>query len=200
MHVRTLIKAVIVGAAALLAPLPAFAEPFRTENVETELHSARASVAPGERFTIVLRQKVAEHWHTYWRNPGDSGEPTEVTWRLPPGYSAGEIQWPAPEAIPFSILVNYGYSGEVLYPIEITVPRNAPVGQSVTLNADLYWLVCSDVCIPEEGAVSLTLPVAAQGSDDPAWAPRIAAAVAAIPRATNATAHIGTGLARAAQR
>jgi thiol:disulfide interchange protein/DsbC/DsbD-like thiol-disulfide interchange protein len=191
--VRTFFTALTVFAAALLAPLQSFAEPFRTENVETELHSARASVAPGERFIVVLRQNIREHWHTYWRNPGDSGEPTEITWRLPPGYSAGEIQWPAPEAIPFSILVNYGYSDEILFPIEITVPPNAAIGQSVTLNADLYWLVCSDVCIPEEGAVSLTLPVASQGSDDPAWAPRIAAAVAALPKLTNAEAHIATG-------
>lgn len=169
-------------AAALLAPPSSFAAPFRTENVETELHSARAAIAPGERFTVVLRQSIREHWHTYWRNPGDSGEPTSITWRLPPGFEAGEVQWPAPEAIPFDILVNYGFSGEVLYPIEITAPANVPTGRSVTLNADLYWLVCSDVCIPEEGAVSLTLSVAAAGRDDPEWAPRIAAALAALPR------------------
>jgi thiol:disulfide interchange protein/DsbC/DsbD-like thiol-disulfide interchange protein len=183
-----------IFAALLLGAAPARAEPFRTERVEVELHSARAAIAPGETFTVVLRQKIIDGWHTYWRNPGDSGEPTDITWTLPDGYSAGEIQWPAPEPIPFDILVNYGYSGEVLYPVEITAPANARIGENVTLTAALYWLVCSDVCIPEEGNVALTLPVAAQASDDPQWAPRVAAALDAIPKRDDAIqAHITSG-------
>jgi len=165
---------------ALAAPLAA--QPVRTERVEAELHSSRAAVAPGERFTIVLRQNIREHWHTYWRNPGDSGEPTDLTWRAPQGWEVGPIQWPTPEAIPFAMLVNYGYSNEVLFPIEVTAPANARTGQSVTLTADAYWLVCSDVCVPEDAVLTLTLPVAAQGRDDQTWGPRIAAAVADLPR------------------
>lgn len=185
---------IVALAAGLMSALgSAHATPVRTENVEAEFFSARAAIAPGETFTIVLRQRIAEGWHTYWRNPGDSGEPTEVTWRLPAGFSAGEIQWPAPEAIPFAILVNYGFSGEVLYPIEITAPRNLPVGRDVTLTADLYWLVCSDICIPEEGVASFNVAVAAQGRDDPIWAPRIAAAVAALPQRFEGDAHISAG-------
>ena len=175
----------LLAAATMLAALwaaPVLAQPVRTDNVEAELHSARAAIAPGERFTIVLRQAIREHWHTYWRNPGDSGEPTQLSWALPRGYQAGPIQWPAPEAIPFDILVNYGYSGEVLFPVEMTAPATARVGQRVTLTAEAYWLVCSDICIPEEAALTLTLPVAAQGRDDPQWAPRIAAALADLPR------------------
>jgi len=161
---------------------PASAEPVRTANIETELHSARAAIAPGETFRIVLRQTINEGWHTYWVNPGDSGEPTELTWRLPEGFEVGPMAWPAPEPIPFDILVNYGYSGEVLYPIEITAPASLQPGQSVTLTADGFWLICSDICIPEEGVLNLTLPVEAQGRDDPAWAPRVDAAFNALPR------------------
>jgi thiol:disulfide interchange protein DsbD len=161
---------------------PAMAQPVRTANVEAELHAARAAVAPGERFTVVLRQTIREGWHTYWRNPGDSGLPTELDWRAPPGWRMGEIQWPAPQALPFASLVNYGYSGEVLFPIEAAAPANAGVGESITLSADAHWLVCSDVCIPEDAVVTLTLPIAARGRDDPVWAPRIAAAIAALPR------------------
>ncbi len=73
------------------------------------------------------------------------------------------IRWPAPEAIPFDMLVNYGYSGEVLFPIEVTAPRNLRPGRNATLIADAYWLVCSDICIPEEATLTLTLPVAAAG-------------------------------------
>jgi thiol:disulfide interchange protein DsbD len=173
---------------------PAFSQPLAgPRQVDIGLHSSRAAVAPGERFTVVLRETINEGWHTYWRNPGDSGQPTELTWRLPPGWSAGDIQWPAPEAVPFAMLVNYGYEGEVLFPIEVTAPANARIGSNVTLTADAYWLVCSDICIPEEGTVSLTLPIAAQGRDDPQWAPRIAEAVADLPRRAEGAAAITAG-------
>ncbi|MGD9980841.1 MAG: protein-disulfide reductase DsbD family protein [Hyphomonadaceae bacterium] len=174
---------------------PAAAQPLPgPRQVDVGLHSARAAVAPGETFTVVLRETINEGWHTYWRNPGDSGEATTLTWRLPPGWRAGEIQWPAPEGIPFAMLVNYGYEGEILFPIELTAPDDARVGSTVTLSADAYWLVCSDICIPEDGVVTLTLPVEAQGRDDPRWAPRIAEAVANLPRrAEGVDATIATG-------
>ncbi|MCX7357798.1 MAG: protein-disulfide reductase DsbD family protein [Alphaproteobacteria bacterium] len=168
---------------SLLAVSPAFAQPLPgPRQVQAELHSSRAAVAPGERFTVVLRETINQGWHTYWRNPGDSGEPTQLTWTLPTGWRAGEIQWPAPEAVPFSILVNYGYEGEVLFPVEISVPANARPGSTVTLTAAAYWLVCSDVCVPEDATLTLSVPVAAQGRDDPQWAARVADAVANIPR------------------
>jgi thiol:disulfide interchange protein DsbD len=189
---RFLLAAAIAMAAAWAAP--ALAQPVRTANVEAELHSARAVIAPGERFTIVLRQTIREHWHTYWRNPGDSGEPTQLTWTLPQGFQTGPIQWPAPEAIPFDILVNYGYSGEILFPVEVTAPANARVGERVTLKADAYWLACFDICIPEEATLTLTLPVATQGRDNAQWAARIDAALADLPRrAPDSVARIGAG-------
>ena len=83
---------------------------------------------------------------------------------------------------PVRELVNHGYEGELLFPVEVTVPQNARVGSSVTLSAAAYWLVCSDICIPEDTTVTLTLPVEAQGRDDPQWSPRILEAVANIPR------------------
>ncbi|MBS0385330.1 MAG: thioredoxin family protein [Proteobacteria bacterium] len=155
--------------------------------------SSRAAVAPGERFTIVLRQRIRDGWHTYWRNPGDSGEPTKITWRLPRGWRASQIEWPAPTAMRFATLMSYVYSGEVLFPIELTAPQDVRPGQTVTLNADGDWLVCSDICIPEHAALSLTLPIAARSSDDPQWASRIAQAIADLPRRVGAPAHITRG-------
>jgi len=188
-------RSLLVAIAALVAlASPALAQPVNTGNVEIEFHSARAAIAPGETFTIALRQNIEEHWHTYWRNPGDSGEPTEITWSLPQGWSAGEIQWPAPEAIPFDVLVNYGYSGEVLFPLTLTAPASARAGETVTLSANIYMLVCSDICIPEEADLTLTLPVEAQGRDDPTWGPRIAEAIAALPRRdANVSARVTPG-------
>ena len=175
-------RGLILAACAALMLGVASAQPINTGNVEGQLHSARAAVAPGETFTVILRQNIREGWHTYWRNPGDSGEPTDLTWQNPQGFTFGPLQWPAPEAVPFAGIVNYGYHREVLMPISVTAPANAPVGQTLTFTADVYWLVCADICIPEEGVLTLTLPIAAQGRDDPTWAARAAEAIAALPR------------------
>lgn len=175
-------RGLILAACAALMLGGASAQPINTGNVEGQLHSARAAIAPGETFTVILRQNIREGWHTYWRNPGDSGEPTDLTWQNPQGFTFGPLQWPAPEAVPFAGIVNYGYHGEVLMPISVTAPANAPVGQTLTFTADVYWLVCADICIPEEGALTLSLPIAAQGRDDPTWAARAAQAIAGLPR------------------
>jgi len=175
-------RGLMLAAVAALMLGAAHAQPINTGNVEGQLHAARAAVAPGETFTVILRQNIREGWHTYWRNPGDSGEPTDLTWQDPQGFRFGALQWPAPEAVPFAGIVNYGYHGEVLMPISVTAPANAPVGQTVTFTAGIYWLVCADICIPEEGTLTLTLPIAAQGRDDPVWAARAAQAIAALPR------------------
>jgi thiol:disulfide interchange protein DsbD len=174
---------------------PALAQPLPGQRqVDAGLHSSRAAVAPGETFTIALRETINEGWHTYWRNPGDSGEPTTLAWTLPAGWRAGEIQWPVPEAVPFAMLVNFGYEGEVLFPVEVTAPANARVGSTVTLVAEANWLVCADICIPEQATLTLAVPIAAQGRDDPQWGPRIAAAAANLPRrADSVTATIGSG-------
>jgi thiol:disulfide interchange protein DsbD len=189
---KRLFAAVLVAFAAFVTPAAAQL-PGAQRNVDAGLHSSRAAVAPGETFTIVLRETIREGWHTYWRNPGDSGEPTQLTWTTPAGWSVGEIQWPTPEAIPFATLVNYGYEGEVLFPIEVTAPANARPGTTATLSANLYVLVCSDICIPEESTVTLSLPVSVEGADDRQWTPRIAAAIAALPIATPLPARITDG-------
>ena len=97
-----------------LLPTLVFSNVVRTGQVEAELVAERAALVPGEPVTVALRLKAIPGWHTYWRNPGDSGEPTRIEWRLPRGFSAGEIEWPVPERIPVGPLMNFGYHGEVL--------------------------------------------------------------------------------------
>lgn len=132
----------------------------KTEHVEAELVSARAGAQPGQPVTVGLKLRMADHWHTYWKNPGDSGLPTRIQWVLPEGWTAGEIQWPYPKNLPVGPLMNYGYEDEVVLLTELTPSASAKPG-TYTLKAKAEWLVCKDVCIPEKGELDLAMPVAA---------------------------------------
>lgn len=180
--------AVLALAAASVAPA-ARAEPVRTENVIADLVSARSTVAPGETFYAALRLEVRPGWHTYWRNPGDSGAATTVLIQPPAGWSVGDIVWPTPWPLPFGPMVNYGFEGVTLYPIPITVPSDAQPGP-VTLPAEAEWLVCKDICIFEGGALRLSVTVAAAGADDPAWAGPIRETLAAAPKPAGVEARL----------
>jgi hypothetical protein len=124
-----------------------------------------------------------EHeWHTYWQNPGDSGLPTKITWKLPEGITAGPIQWPAPLALAAGPLINYGYDGEVLLLTDLASAPSLKSGAPLILGARADWLVCKDVCIPDGADLTLALPVAATANPDPQWGAPIDAARAALPR------------------
>lgn len=122
--------------------------------VQASLIAEPASVRGGEPFWVGVRLRMAEHWHTYWRNPGDSGLATEVNWTLPEGFTAGPIVWPVPQAIPVAHLVNYGYEGEVMLLTQITPPKTAPANPEI--KADVNWLVCQKECIPGEASLNVT--------------------------------------------
>jgi thiol:disulfide interchange protein DsbD len=117
------------------------------------------SVAPGDTVRIALRQKLAPHWHTYWKNPGDAGTPVSINLTLPDGVSAGEIQWPGPERISTGPVMSFGYEHEALFPITVTVPKSAPPGTTLPVTAKAEWLVCEKQCIPESGSFALDLPI-----------------------------------------
>ena len=130
-------------------------------SIEVELLSETSNIVPGETTWLGLRLDPAEHWHTYWKMGGDSGEPTDLTeWNAPEGTQIGEIQWPAPHWLPFyeTDLVNFGYEEEIILPIAITIPDNFE-GESVELGALAYWNVCEQICIPGEQRLSISLPI-----------------------------------------
>src|SRR6185295_16552029 len=172
----------ILAALAFSLALGAQAAPVRTPNVEAELVPATTSAAPGAPVTVALRLKMREGWHTYWQNPGDSGLPTTLEWKLPAGISAGRIEWPAPHALPAGPLVNYGYDGEVLHLVQLTPQQTLATGTPAVLRARADWLVCKEVCIPEGADLELALPVDKTAAPDPRWGAPIAAARAALPR------------------
>ncbi|WP_404325728.1 protein-disulfide reductase DsbD family protein [Aerophototrophica crusticola] len=157
-------QAIAALALSLFAALPAAANPVRTENVEAQLSAELPAAVPGQTLWMAVTQRIRPGWHTYWKNPGDSGIPTEIKWTLPQGWSAGAIVWPAPERFPIGPLVNFGYKDEVHLLVPLTVPADAKPGDSVTLKADVDWLVCEDICIPESASLTLPLAVAAEAS------------------------------------
>jgi thiol:disulfide interchange protein len=175
----------IVGiATALLTGLAsnaaAAAPPAR--HVAAELVAETQSAAPGAPLQVALREAIMPGWHTYWRNPGDAGVPTMIEWRLPPGVAAGAIDWPTPERIAEGPLVSYGYRGTVLLPVTLTLPADLAAGSDLAIAAHASWLVCAEICIPEEADLALTLPVrAGPAAPDPRWAGDFAATRAALP-------------------
>ena len=173
---RTLFSRLSVAALALAAVLPAAAQlPPKASPVVTTPHvraelvaHAPDGVAPGSKVWVGLQITHQPEWHTYWKNAGDSGLPTELTWTLPPGLAAGDIAWPVPKKIPIGNLANYGYEHTVLLPVQLKMapdfkPAAALIGAGgVDIRLKASWLVCRKECIPEDGEFALTLP--AQGS------------------------------------
>ena len=149
-----------------LAGLGLTAMPLRAQtvvkspNVTAQLMAEHASVRPGGTLWVALKFKIRPGWHTYWRNAGDSGQPTQIQWTLPKGYSAGPIVWTAPHHHRVGPLMNYGYADEAVHLVPITVPKDAKPGTMVTLKAHGMWLVCENICVPEEGRFSLSVFVA----------------------------------------
>ena len=153
---RSLILSIVIW----LLAMPTFASqsvPVDTGKVTASLVSSHDSVAPGQEFYIALRTVLDDHWHTYWRNPGDSGEPVQMEWDLSDGVSAGEINWPLPSTIPTGPIINYGFEGAPLFPVKFTISPDAALGSVITVRSNFYYLVCKDVCIPEQGSANLPI-------------------------------------------
>src|ERR1700730_13337294 len=166
------------------AAFPLSGNVVATDNVKERLVSEVSSAAPGQSFWVALEFNIRDGWHTYWRNPGDSGQATSLKWRLPPGFTAGDIVWTTPHRFELPPLVNYGYAKHAVHLVNITAPKDLKPGTPVVLSAKASWLVCSDVCIPEDAELQLKLPASsAAGGTDPADAALFAAARSELPSA-----------------
>jgi DsbC/DsbD-like thiol-disulfide interchange protein len=135
-------------------------EPVGGRHVTADLLADTSSIQPGQPFTVALRLKMDQHWHTYWLDPGDSGEPISVKWTLPTGFTAGPLQFPVPiQFVQPGDIVGYGYENEVVLLTTITPPGDLPAGTPIDIKANVSWLVCSDVCLPGKAALAMSLPV-----------------------------------------
>ncbi|MEY2678882.1 MAG: Thiol:disulfide interchange protein DsbD precursor [Pseudomonadota bacterium] len=122
---------------------------------------APQGVQAGQPVWVGLQLTHQPEWHTYWRNPGDSGLPTQIELNLPPGITAGDVQWPLPHKLKAGNLTNYGYDKTVLLAVPLTVSKDYKPNASQTLDLQVHanWLVCRLECIPQEGEFALRIPV-----------------------------------------
>jgi thiol:disulfide interchange protein/DsbC/DsbD-like thiol-disulfide interchange protein len=166
-----------------LAPVAA-ATPPDSPRARLDLVSEQAAIAPGGAVWLGIRQRIAPGWHTYWLNPGDSGEPLSMEWALPAGFRAEPIVWPHPERIPVGPAMSHGYTDEAVLLVRVTAPADAREGTTITLGGRASLLVCEKICIPEEQEIALTLPVRAGPIAPSPDAPVIARARRAVPVAS----------------
>jgi thiol:disulfide interchange protein/DsbC/DsbD-like thiol-disulfide interchange protein len=190
--VRRLLSAVAFLTLALLSPVSAAAA--MPSHVQASLVAADATIQPGKTFTVALRFVHDPHWHTYWLNPG-TGLPTTLTWTLPPGFTAGEIQWPAPSVLKdrTGTVIGNGYEGELFLPVTLTAPADLQPGATIELKALADWLMCEEVCMPGKADLRLSLAVAADAPRPEAkWSEKVRATLAALPRSDAAWEIIAT--------
>ncbi len=134
-------------------------EPLLTDHLRSRLVAASVAAVPGQTLELGLLLEHDPGWHTYWKNPGDSGLPTRMEFALPEGLAAGEIKWPLPERQPAGGLVNFGYSHTELLPVSVAMPADISA-ETIAITLKASWLICELECIPGSGEYRLDLPIA----------------------------------------
>jgi thiol:disulfide interchange protein/DsbC/DsbD-like thiol-disulfide interchange protein len=158
----------IIFAACLLAlsvpdaraqtALPTFDVSPAAHHTQVKLILSADIAKPGDTILAGVDLKMEPGWHTYWKNPGDAGQATEIKWQLPPGVTAGEIQWPLPKKLPPAEVTTYGYEDEVMLIVPLTIETNFSASQ-IDLKANVSWLECKEVCIPANQDVEAKLNI-----------------------------------------
>jgi thiol:disulfide interchange protein len=167
----------------------------------TALAYAPEGVEVGKPVWVGLQIQHQPEWHTYWKNSGDSGQPTDIQFTLPPGVQAGEVAWPAPKKLWIGTLANYGYENTLLLPVPLEISslfKPSVLSPELEVKFKAVWLVCKKECIPEEGEFVLKIPVRGSTAADKA---AFDAAFAAAPQAitSQATVTINTAATTAQQ-
>jgi thiol:disulfide interchange protein/DsbC/DsbD-like thiol-disulfide interchange protein len=176
-----MLRSSLVFLIASLAALTSLGAPVSTPHVTAELLLDNNHVRPGEEFRLGLHLRMKEGWHTYWKHPGDSGEATTIDWALPEGFTAGPILWPQPQRISLAPLTTYGYEGDVLLLVPMRAPADAVAGSSASITANVYWMVCEEICIPEEVTLGIGVPIAGAPSAPGASATLFDRSTATLP-------------------
>ena len=161
MSLRSVISALFLTLASSL-PALAVSNTADAPHVHVQL-VVGSGLVQGQSAAGGLYFKIDSGWHVYWKNAGDAGEPPHMKWTLPPGITAGPLQFPAPKRLPLGPLMDFGYEDEVLFPFPLNVAPSASTGTAV-LHAKVDWLVCQASCIPGKAELETTRPVTAAGT------------------------------------
>ncbi len=181
--------AALLSAVTLAAPAHAQAT-GKSDHADATLVLERSVTTPDDSFLGALKLDLADKWHVYWRNAGDSGLPPTVTWTAQPGVTFGDFRFPTPHAIPLATLMNYGYEHQVVLPFDIKVGPEVKPGTTITIGGTFDYLICADICIPEAVNLSISLPVAASLQTDNDGSSTIVSALAKLPVALTGKAAI----------
>lgn len=145
-----------------LAALPAWA----FNQTDTRLLLTDRTARPGDTVWAGLEMTMPAPWHTYWRNGGDAGSPTTISWQLPKGVTAGDIQWPVPDKMVDKVsdettLVTYVYSNKVVLLVPLKIAADAAAGP-LEIKGTAHWQECADICVMASSDVSASLTVGSQ--------------------------------------
>jgi thiol:disulfide interchange protein DsbD len=135
----------------LLFSVYGFANTVNTGHAEVSIIKSSAKIVNKDELFIGIRMDMQKHWHTYWKNPGDSGGPLKVKWQVPVEYNIDDVQWPAPELIPYPPLMTYGYEDFVIFPFKVDISASQSLDY---INADIDFLICEDICVPEQAIIN----------------------------------------------
>lgn len=179
----TLAAATLTGAASAQAKAS-------SPHADVSILFERSAATPGDTFLGALKFDLADKWHVYWRNPGDSGLPPEASWTETPGLTYGDFRFPVPHAIPLATLMNYGYEHELVLLFQIKIADDVKPGSEIPVGGRIDYLICADICIPESVTLSTTLKIAATPEADTAGGTVIAETLPHIPVALTGKATV----------
>ena len=134
-----------------------------SKNISSEIYASVDAAVPGQSFEIALKQTLRQGWHSYWKNPGDSGIPLTVNWGELNGIEIGEFHWPTPETHKVKDIIDYGYEDDFTLLATVSVPEDFEKNMFV-LEGSVTSLVCKEICIPETQNIALGLPIKAQAN------------------------------------
>ncbi len=159
---RIVLLALLALASPLFAQLTSVGDggpgPVKAQHLTAELVSFGSTIAPGGTIQAGLVLTMEEHWHVYWINAGDSGEPPHIKWTLPAGLTAGPMLFPPPSRLPLGPLMDFGYEETAAFPVTFTAAPGMKPGP-IHIDALVDWLVCAQVCIPGKAHLGLNLTV-----------------------------------------
>lgn len=151
-------KIILIALLAITVCLGKSNKTNEDELVKVEFKGSSDLTKEGKNY-LIFKFAIEEEWHIYWKNPGDSGIPTEIKLQTPQGMRTGKILWPAPKKFPFDDLANYGYSNEVELIVPLYVNEKVENG-NYEIKAFINWLVCKEKCLGQDTSFTIKVNVA----------------------------------------